>query len=206
MPFLAEKFKTYDQFASALLSDIYTAPKLQQSGQLAATTLASVLLRNDGLGRFAVEELPHRAQIAPIFGMVAIGDLLVCAQNSFAPEPETGRHDGGTGLVLRAAADGFAVVPPHEHGLCVFGDHKALVARAVGNDLELLFARNDGPLLALPVRARGVVEYADHRRAFEVHAGSGYLSQLPPLLGPGAVRVRWQLGRDAERVLELAPR
>ncbi|MFN7587819.1 MAG: hypothetical protein ACK5UQ_04840, partial [Planctomycetota bacterium] len=79
-----------------------------------------------------------------------------------------------------------------------------------------LFARNDGPLhaakltgaraLALPVRARGVVEYADHRRAFEVHAGSGYLSQLPPLLGPGAVRVRWQLGRDAERVLELAPR
>ena len=216
MPFLAEKFKTYDQFASALLSDIYTAPKLQQSGQLAATTLASVLLRNDGLGRFAIEELPHRAQIAPIFGMVAIGDLLVCAQNSFAPEPETGRHDGGTGLVLRAAANGFVVVPPHEHGLCAFGDHKALVARQVGNELELLFARNDGPLhaaklagaraLALPVGARGVVEYADHRRAFEVHAGSGYLSQLPPLLGQGALRVRWRLGRGDERVLELAPR
>jgi hypothetical protein len=53
--------------------------------------------------------------------MVAIGDLLVCAENSYAPEPETGRHDGGTGLVLRATKNGIEVVPPIEHGICFFG-------------------------------------------------------------------------------------
>ena len=70
------------------------------------------MLRNDGTGRFAVEPLPRRAQLAPIFGTQAFGDLLVAAENSFAPEPETGRHDGGTGLVLRGGPRGIAVVPP----------------------------------------------------------------------------------------------
>ncbi|MBL8728084.1 MAG: VCBS repeat-containing protein [Planctomycetes bacterium] len=198
MPFLAEKFKTYEAFASSLLQDIYPQDKLAAAGTLEATTLASCLLRNDGAGHFTVEPLPRRAQIAPIFGMVALGDLLVCAQNSFTPEPETGRHDGGTGLVIRGTAAGLEVVPPGAHGIGAFGDHKSLV---VTGDGTLLDATNDGPVLAwhapalartqvaLPaskgnpqsVGARVVLEFADgRRRAVEVQAGAGYLSQSPP--------------------------
>ena len=204
MPFLQQKFPTYEQFAGSLLADIYTAPKLAQGGQLAATTLASMLLRNDGKGGFTLEELPRRAQIAPIFGMVAIGDLLVGAQNSFAPEPETGRHDGGSGLVLRATANGLVVVPPVEHGLVAFGDHKALVVRGLPDGTEVVFARNDGPLHAHrertvlpqfappgPPGTRLVAEGADGtRRALEVQAGSGYLSQHPLLVPAGTTALR----------------
>ncbi|MBM4060726.1 MAG: RNA-binding protein [Planctomycetes bacterium] len=211
MPFLATKFPTYEQFASSLLKDIYPQQKLDTCGKLEVTTLASCLLRNDGKGRFTVEPLPRRAQIAPIFGMVALGDLLVCAQNSYAPEPETGRNDGGTGLVLRAGDGGLAVVPPHEHGICWFGDRKALVLRADrGGRTELLFANNDDALRAETLRGAGraplvlagakgnplgvgtfvVFESAGgRRRASEVQAGSGYLSHSPRLFVPAdAVR------------------
>ncbi|MCU0867391.1 MAG: VCBS repeat-containing protein [Planctomycetes bacterium] len=202
MPFLVDKFPTYEKFANSLLQDIYTAPKLASCGQLQATTLASCLLRNDGKGQFTLEELPRAAQVAPIFGMVALGDLLVCAQNSFAPEPETGRADGGTGLVLRAASGELQVVPAIEHGLAEFGDHKALVARPTAAGVELLFARNDGPLHSHrwsvpgsplqqllpppPPGTRVLVRHGDRTRAVEVACGSGYLSQGPVLVPAGA--------------------
>jgi len=194
MPFLVKKFPTYEQFAGSLLKDIYTEQKLATCGQLEATTLQSSLLRNDGKGHFTVEPLPRRAQIAPIFGMIAIDDLLVCAQNSHAPEPETGHHDGGTGLVLRATAKGLEVVPPHVHGICFHGDRKSLVLLHHGP----LFATNDGPLHAFrrlngqwtktgePGNPQGIGTRAFHdlgdgkKRVVEFHAGSGYLSHTPP--------------------------
>ncbi|MBX3464206.1 MAG: VCBS repeat-containing protein [Planctomycetes bacterium] len=216
MPFLAEKFPTYESFASSLLGDIYPPQKLASCGQLAVTTLASCLLRNDGQGRFTVEPLPRRAQIAPLFGMQALGDLLVGAQNSYAPEPETGRHDGGTGLVLRGSPAGLEVVPPARHGMVDFGDRKALV---VGPDGGVLVAHNDGPLQAwslrapafappglgpLPVGARVVLEFADgSRRAIDVPAGSGYLSQAPPWLPAGAVRATVWQPDGSRRTVEL---
>ncbi|MBL8751916.1 MAG: VCBS repeat-containing protein, partial [Planctomycetes bacterium] len=220
MPFLKDKFKTYDAFASSLLQDIYTAPKLSNCGHLQATTLASSLLRNDGTGKFTVEELPRRAQLAPLFGMQALGDLLVAATNSYAPEPETGRHDGGTMLVLRASPQGLAVVPPGEHGLCEFGDHKAVVVRRTARGSELLVARNDGAVhahafaggsrVAVPklpqnpqaIGARLLVTEADgRRRAVEVHAGSGYLSQSGAWLPASATKVALRTADGTEREL-----
>ena len=226
MPFLAQKFPTYDQFASSLLKDIYPAEKLSTCGQLEATTLASSLLRNDGKGRFTIEELPRRAQLAPIFGMVALGDLLVCAENSYAGEPETGRHDGGTGLVLRGRGKGIEVVPPSVHGICFFGDRKGLALRRTnGEAVALLFTNNNDALrafsvppttdsrVALPklpgnpqaIGTRFVFEFADGRkRAVEVQAGSGYLSCSPPdLRAPGAVRVEVRLPDGKASVQQL---
>ncbi len=225
MPFLAEKFKTYDQFASSLLKDIYTESKLAACGQLTATTLANCLLRNDGKGHFTIEELPRRAQIAPIFGMVALGGTLVCAQNSFAPEPETGRHDGGTGLVLVGGKDGLVVVPPSDHGLVEFGDHKSLVARPTASGSEVLIARNNGPVhahrfaassapLDLPkqkgnpqaIGTRAVFTFADgSQRAIEVHAGSGYLSQTGPWWPAGATRIDLRHPDGSTRTLVNKP-
>ena len=150
MPMLQEKFPTYEGFARSLLRDIYTQEKLDQCGELAATELASCLLRNDGQGRFVFEPLPRLAQIAPIHAMVQVDDLLVCAQNDHTPEPETGRHDGGAGLVLRAVGGQLQVLPPAEHGIAAPGDHRGLIwfqPTGPGRGAEqLLFARNDGPL------------------------------------------------------------
>ena len=147
MPSIATRFPTYEQFASSLLTDIYSKEKLATCGELLATQLASCLLRNDGKGHFTIEPLPHRAQIAPINAMHVHKDLLICAQNNFSPEPETGRHDGGTGLVLQATNGHLTVLPPHAHGLNHFGDQRALAVTPNGT---LLFAPNNAPPPRLP--------------------------------------------------------
>ena len=150
MPMLKAKFPTYEGFARSLLRDIYTQEKLDRCGELVATELASCLLRNDGAGRFVVEPLPRIAQIAPIHAMAQVGDLLVCAQNDHTPEPETGRHDGGAGLVLKVVRGHLQILPPAEHGIDAAGDHRGLLwfqppgSEAAGG--QLLFARNDGQL------------------------------------------------------------
>jgi hypothetical protein len=202
MPFLRNKFPTYAQFASSVLSDIYTEPKLSQGGQLAVTTLDSVWLRRGADGRFVVQPLPRRAQLAPLFGMAACGDWLLAAENSFAPEPETGRHDGGTGLLLAANPQGPVVVPPLRHGFVDGLDGKALVLRGVGAGVEALVAHNDGPLRAFriagarpvalppelaktpgPWRVRFHGERGE-RMAAEVAVGSGYLGTGSVLVAP----------------------
>lgn len=148
MPVLQERFPTYKKFASSLLEDIYTQDKLATCGEVHATELASCLLRNDGKGVFTLEPLPRRAQISPINAMVAIGDLVVCAQNNFSPEPETGRHDGGTGLVLRRGAKGLAVVPPHTHGITFFGDCRNLLAIIGADSTEIVYGLQNGAVQA----------------------------------------------------------
>ena len=120
--------------------------KLAACGQLVATQLASCILRNDGKGKFTLEPLPDRAQIAPINAMVVQGDRLICAQNNFSPEPETGHHDGGTGLVLQRGSNGLQVLPPQTHGIVMFGDCRNLVSMPDGT---LLFARNNAAVLAV---------------------------------------------------------
>jgi len=140
MPMIAKKFPTYDQFASSLLKDIYTEDKLNSCGEVFATELASCLLRNDGNGTFTVEPLPRRAQIAPINAMVLLDDWIICAQNNHSPEPETGRHDGGTGLVLARGPAGLRTLPAREHGIVLFGDCRNLVEIP---DETIVFGVND---------------------------------------------------------------
>lgn len=148
MPMLKEKFPTYEGFARSLLKDIYTEEKLDACGELLATELRSCVLRNRGDGAFDLEPLPRLAQIAPIHAMVPVDGLLVCAQNDFSPEPETGRHDGGVGLVLEPRAGVLEVLPVHEHGISSFGDHRGLVVLRTPKGPLLVFARNDGALRA----------------------------------------------------------
>jgi hypothetical protein len=155
MPFLAEKFATYDAFARASLQEIYSLEALDESTDRAATTLSHAVLDNDGQGRFTVRPLPHLAQVAPAFGIVLCdfdGDGrcdVYLAQNFFTPEPETGRMDGSAGLLLRNDG-GFAFAPlrPDVTGILVPEDAKGAALGDANDDgtPDLCVALNDGPL------------------------------------------------------------
>jgi hypothetical protein len=155
MPELRTKLKTFHNFASASLADVYGADRLKHAQRFAVTFLESCALMNDGKGRFTVAPLPLAAQMAPAFGIVLSdfdGDEeteAVLAQNFFSPQPENGQLDSGMGAFLRAGADGsFHAVQPSASGIVVPGDAKGLsVADVNGDGLpDLIFGVNAGAL------------------------------------------------------------
>ncbi len=128
---------------------------------------------------------------------------LFLAQNFYGPQPETGRADGGVGLLLTGNGDGtFRPILAHESGIVVPGDATSAVLADVNGDgnVEILVATNDGPIHTFQRRgsaanvrvvrllgrganpqavgARVTMNYADGTsEVADVSCGGGYLSQ-----------------------------
>jgi hypothetical protein len=143
MPSLANRFKTYREFALASLDQIYTPQCLEKAQKCVATTLESGVLLNDGKGRFTFRALPKMAQDAPGFGVVFThldsdgAPDLVLAQNFYSPQIETGRYSGGLGMVLAGKGDGsFDPIAPRDSGLVIPGDAKSAVTLDVNDDAQ----------------------------------------------------------------------
>jgi hypothetical protein len=164
MPFLGKKFVTYEAFAAAPLERIYTSEYLARARRLAATTLESSTLLNDGKGKFTVRPLPALAQISPGFGVVA-GEFdgdgradVYLVQNFFSPQWETGRMDGGLSQLLLGNGDGtFRAVEPRASGLVVPGDAKSAAICDLNGDAlpDLAVGVNSGPAMALVSTSAG---------------------------------------------------
>jgi hypothetical protein len=156
MPFVRERFPTYDQFARAKLGDIY-GKALGDSLVLECNELRHVVLEQRD-GRFHAAPLPWLAQVSTAFGVVVtdadadgVQDV-VLVHNFFSPEPETGRIDGGLGLWMRGVGGlRFEPVPGRQSGLLVEGDAKALALLDGGEGAHaLLITKNDANALLLP--------------------------------------------------------
>ena len=160
MPFLKKKTPKFHDFASATLFDLYSTG-LEKADRYEANTLESGILLNDGDGRFEFRPLPAMAQMAPVFGMAASdfdgdGNLdLFLAQNSFAPQVETGRMDGGTGVLLKGRGDGgFDSVRPDRSGIVASGDAKGVALVDVNSDRwpDLIVANNNAAVQVFEAR------------------------------------------------------
>lgn len=104
MPFVREKFSTYDSFARATLGDIY-GKDLEQCLSLSCNELRHMVFENTGKAMVA-HALPRSAQLSAGYG-VTVADFdgdgvmdIFMAHNTFSPEPETGRIDGGLSVTL----------------------------------------------------------------------------------------------------------
>ena len=210
LPFLAEFFPTFDSWGRASIDDVFGPQSVAAAGRLEATTAESGWLVNDGAGHFTFEPLPRRAQISAGFG-VAVTEIdgdghpdVYLVQNSFAPQAEHGRLDGGVSQALLGdGAGGFTPLRADHSGLLVPGDGKSLALLDLDDDHWPDFAVgvNDGPLtlflrrgpktgrcLAVrlagaPGNPTGIGARISYERAglpmqtVELAAGSGYLAQ-----------------------------
>ncbi|MCP4195397.1 MAG: VCBS repeat-containing protein, partial [Planctomycetaceae bacterium] len=172
IPVVGERFESYHDFALASLSEIYTAESLQRSHLFSTNTLESGILINDGRGHFEFRVLPRIAQASPSFGVVTteldgdgIADIFL-AQNFFGPQVETGRMDGGVGLLLRgqvpsAQNSGFTPIWPDRSGIVVSGDATSALCTDANQDgrPDLLVAENNG-------RIRSFLHQAENSNSF----------------------------------------
>ena len=157
IPSLGEKFKTFHQFASSSLSDIYTPARLKGSAVFEANELSSGILVNNGKGSFTFKALPSAAQNAPIFGLNFCdvngdGNLdLYAAQNFSVTQFETPPYRGGLSqLMLGDGEGGFKALTASESGLIVPTDGRGLARTDINGDglPDFVVAVNDGELQA----------------------------------------------------------
>ena len=152
MPFIKDKFPSYDEFAKASLEDVY-GDKLNTSVQAEANTFQSILLINKGDGVFEKATLPSSAQSFPLLTAVyydvnndGFEDAII-AGNIYDMEVETPRLDGGSGMVLLSnQVDGYTLVSAAETGLFIDGDVKDLELISVDGTSYLVAGRNGGLL------------------------------------------------------------
>lgn len=152
MPFIKQKFPTYDSFGAADLSQIYGKEKLNEALHLKAKVFASVYLENIGNGQFNMKELPSRAQFSSINDMI-IDDFnsdkhkeILIAGNFYQSEVETPRNDASYGLVLEKRGDNYFVpMSASKSGISIDGDVKKLKAILIGKDQRkaILVAKNN---------------------------------------------------------------
>lgn len=153
MPFIREKFGTYDAFANASMQDVFGEEKLTKALHLQARTFTSVYVENTGDNRWNIRPLPRMAQLSSVNGIV-INDIdkdgnldVILAGNLFASEVETPRNDAGNGLVLKGdGVGGFSPLTFSETGLFIPNDRKQLHGIMIDNECHVVAVNNSDAL------------------------------------------------------------
>lgn len=133
MPFIKDKFPTFTGFAEANLTDIL-GQSIQQALHLEVQEFQSIIIWNNGKGKFSIQSLPNEAQYSVVNGIVC-GDFdqdgkedILLAGNRFETEVETSRSDAGNGLLLIGnGKKDFVPVPSRTSGFFAPGNVKSLI-------------------------------------------------------------------------------
>lgn len=154
MPFIKKKIPNYTAFSQAILSDIYSAEKLDEALHYEATTFAHTVFINES-GKFQAHPLPSYAQVSSVNAIV-LSDLneddaldLFLGGNLYDSEVETPRNDASQGLFMTGDGNGhFIPSMPTESGIAIEGEIRAVVPiRRANQKFVLLVARNNDTLV-----------------------------------------------------------
>jgi len=152
MPFIAEKFPTYEGFANAKIAEVLGQDKLENSIHYSVTDFSSAWFENKN-GKFIRHQLPMQAQWAPLNDILIIDinndghkDILA-AGNLFDTEVETPSYDAGRGNILLGDGSGnYKDVAPTKSGLLLNKNVKDLDWITINNQLYLMAANNNDSL------------------------------------------------------------
>ncbi len=158
MPSIKNKFDTYDKFAKADFSQIFTKDNISNALHLTATNLESVYLGNQGNGKFVMRSLPTEAQVS-VIQSVRQGDFdgdgnldAVIIGNYFSPDYNTGRYDASYGLLLKGNGRGeFTPVPSSVSGISIVGDARSAAVMKIKSSTSLMVGINSGKLRFLKI-------------------------------------------------------
>jgi hypothetical protein len=152
MPFIKDKFTTFDQFAKADISSIYGSENIKSALHYEANTLQTSFIENKGNGTYELKPLPTLAQLSPTMGFLSgdynkdgFLDILLCG-NFYPTEVETTRYDAGTGVVfLGNGKNNFQTVQWEQSGFFASGDSRGIASIRLGKDkrMGIIVANNN---------------------------------------------------------------
>jgi hypothetical protein len=150
-PFLLETIKTYKEFASLEMKDIYGEERLEGAAKLTAHMFESVYLENLGDGAFKLKVLPNQVQTGPTLSFVTQdfnedGNVDIMGVGAiYDAEVETIRYDSNYGYVLLGDGKGeFTYSKAYDP----FIDHDAkdMVEISIGGKQHFMVVSNNAPI------------------------------------------------------------
>jgi len=151
MPFILEKFPSYEAFARAEVYDILGEDTTRLLHKEIREFRSMYLINRGGQG-FEIGALPWQAQLFPLMDVVqgdwngdGKNDFLLIG-NEYNTEVETPRWDAGYGLILSGGPQEFQPWDVRNSGIYLYGNYKKCVTLDTQSDEVLLFVQNDGPL------------------------------------------------------------
>ena len=153
---MRKKYLYYAAFAGQTIEQVF-GEKLDHSKKLEANILSSVMLTNNGAGKYSVNNLPSSVQWSPVFSFFT-GDInkdgktdIISAGNFYGVLPYEGRYDAGFGnVLLNDGNNHFNVLSPYQSGFLATGEVRDIKKIKLANGSKcLLVARNNDGVLFL---------------------------------------------------------
>ncbi len=151
LPIVKKKYIKYTDYANKKIEDIFTEEQMKDCMVKKITTTQSVMLINDGKGKFEIKALPLAAQFSTIasietgdFDQDGILDILL-AGNFFDFLPEWGRYDASYGVFLKGKGKGsFEAIPTKKSGFKSIGQvRKMFKIKTSANQEWVILAKNN---------------------------------------------------------------
>lgn len=158
IPSLTNRIRSYQDYSGKTIYDLFDRQKLDEALQKEISGLRSVVLINNGNGRYEPVPLPNEAQWFPVMDIYADdfdgdGNIdLLLAGNIYDVKPSMGgRQDAGYGLLLKGNGDGtFRTIEFEQSGFLVEGQGRAIrPLQHQGSSAVLVAINNRQPKLFL---------------------------------------------------------
>lgn len=151
MPFVKKEFKTYNDFGSATIDDVLEGKLDDNTVKTEVYTFQSIILENNGSGKFNIYPMVNEAQVSPLFGFAMLDvnkdgkQDFIGAGNYYNREVETTRSDAGMGVLALAKDNNeYDYVPAVKSGLQSYKDVREVYELKSGNEkVVAVFNNND---------------------------------------------------------------
>lgn len=150
VPILHQKIKTFKQFATSSLTDIYGEQDLSDATYYQVENFSSLLLKNKGEGNFEISKLPKTAQFGPTMDFLTRdfdgdGTVDVFGVGSlYEAEVETVRYDAGKGYLLTTKNGQFDTATITASLLNKMQTRAMALLKIKGKDHILVLCKNEG--------------------------------------------------------------
>ncbi len=158
IPGLRKQLLTYEAYKNKTLEELFGEEILSKSVTLLAENLASSLWVNLGNGGFKSVQLPHEAQLSPIFSFETLTlvdneyPLIVFGGNQSKVKPELGSQTGSFGGVLMTEdGENWKSLSLEKSGLFVPGEIRDMMVLDSGNGKRLIVFRNNDEALEFEI-------------------------------------------------------
>jgi hypothetical protein len=163
IPAIKYKFKDYNSFANASLTDVYGKQNLETALKYKVTTFSSNYIENRGNNPWFMKPLPNEAQLSSI-NEIIVSDVnndsyldIIIGGNLYTSEVETPRNDASIGMYLTGNGDGtFNPIPATESGLYLIGDVKDMAMLSLQNKSHkvIVVAKNNAAIQMIKLKSK----------------------------------------------------